>query len=138
MLRQRFSEQLQEPVKLKLFTQRASQLTIPGRECQFCGETQQLLEELASLTDKLAVEVVDIYSQPQQAQEYGVRRIPCIVLGDGPNARYYGLPSGYEFVTLIEGIAALSRQTNPLRPETLQQLERITEDLHIQVFVTPT
>jgi len=139
-LRQRFSQELQGFVRLKLFTQRASQLTVPGRECRYCPQTQQLLEELTALTPKLSLEIVDVYAQQDEVQKTGVQRIPCTILSQDGESRlkYYGIPSGYEFATLLEDVVALSRRENPLKPATLQKLQRVQEELHIQVFVTPT
>jgi glutaredoxin-like protein len=52
--------------------------------------------------------------------------------------RYYGIPSGYEFTSLIEDVVAVSTGDTGLSDETLEALTAITEPVHIQVFVTPT
>ena len=52
--------------------------------------------------------------------------------------RFYGIPSGYEFNSLIEDITAVSREHHGLSEETVAKLDSLSEPVHIQVFVTPT
>jgi len=52
--------------------------------------------------------------------------------------RFFGIPSGYEFGSLIEDIVDMSRGETSLSPESKQKLAALTSDIHIQVFVTPT
>jgi alkyl hydroperoxide reductase subunit AhpF len=140
-LEERFRKELKRKVTLRLFTQTASQLIIPGRECPTCPQTRQILEELTSLSPMLEIETVDFFSQSQEAQESGVERIPAIVMtkdGAGSNVKYYGMPSGYEFVTVIEDLIALSQPRSPLSADTRKKLKLVDQDVHIQVFVTPT
>ena len=140
-LEERFRKELKRKITLRLFTQTVGQLFIPGRECPTCPQTQQILEELTSLSPMLEMEVVDFYSQSQKAEESGVERIPAIVMskdGAGNNVKYYGMPSGYEFVTIIEDLIALSQPRRPLSADTRKKLKLVDQDVHIQVFVTPT
>ena len=72
-LEERFRKELKRKITLRLFTsQLAGQLFVPGRECPTCPQTQQILEELASLSPLLELEMVDFYSQSQTARESGV------------------------------------------------------------------
>ena len=52
--------------------------------------------------------------------------------------RFFGIPAGYEFSTLVEDILDLSKGTTALSEKTRTALEEVDQDLHIQVFVTPT
>ena len=140
-LEERFRKELKRKVTLRLFTQTASQLIIPGRECPTCPQTRQILEELSSLSSMLEVETVDFFNQSQEAQKSGVERIPAIVMtkdGAGSNVKYYGMPSGYEFITIIEDLIALSQPRSPLSADTRKKLKLVDQDVHIQVLVTPT
>jgi len=71
-----------------------------------------------------------------------IDKIPAIaVLGPDDtdyNIRFYGIPSGYEFMSLLEAIKLVSAGQAELEPETLAFLEALEEPLHLQVFVTPT
>jgi len=128
----RFQEELVNPVKLVNFTQ--------ALECQFCAETRQLVEEVAALSDKIEVEIYNFAIDKEKVEEYGVDKIPAIaILGEKDyGVRYYGIPSGYEFSSLIEDIIDISRGEVELLPATRETLAGITESLHFQVFVTPT
>lgn len=133
---------LEEPVKLVLYTQQRSPLVIPGRqECETCEETQQLLEELTALSKKLTLETHDVRAEPEAARTAEVRHVPALVL-QSPKAagriRFFGLPGGYEFSTLVADIVDLSRGNIELSETTQAELRSLAEPLHIQVFVTPT
>ena len=52
--------------------------------------------------------------------------------------RFYGIPSGYEFSTLIQDIVMLSRGDSGLSEQTKAQLDMLEDSVHLQVFVTPT
>jgi hypothetical protein len=52
--------------------------------------------------------------------------------------RFFGLPSGYEFMTLIEDVVDVSRASTRLSAATLQAVADLPAPVHLQVFVTPT
>jgi len=139
-LKNHFAKELQSEVKIVYFTQKESPLAVPGQQCQYCRETKDILDELASLSDKINVEVLDLLADKARAEELGVDKIPGLVLqGQGKGTvRYFGIPSGYEFSTLIEDVVEISKPTTGLSDKTKAVLQKIDKDLHIQVFVTPT
>ncbi|MBI4312818.1 MAG: thioredoxin family protein [Chloroflexi bacterium] len=139
-LRDRLRRDLKNEVKLRLFAQRTMGLTIPGRECATCDDAQKLMEEFAALSPKLKLEVIDFYSQAQAARDAGVERIPALVLsaGTATNVKFYGIPLGFEFASIIETVVTLSRGVSPLSMDTRKKLKGVKEPVHIQVFVTPT
>ena len=52
--------------------------------------------------------------------------------------RLFGIPSGYEFMSLMEAIEMVASGDSGLTPESKKQLGKITKPLELQVFVTPT
>jgi glutaredoxin-like protein len=122
---------IEHPVKLLMFTQE--------HECQFCAQTRELVEEVASLSDKLTLTVHDFVGDAAVAQEYGVDKIPAIVvMGEKDyRIRFFGIPAGYEFPTLIEAILDVGRRDPKLSPDWSQLLERVDRPVHLQVLVTP-
>ena len=54
-LKRTFRKDLEANGEMRLFTQRPSPITVPGRECQYCAQTQQMLEELSALSPKLSL-----------------------------------------------------------------------------------
>ena len=132
-------EELENPVRLVVFTQ--GSLKLPGQpDCMYCEQTVKLTQELAELSDKVSVEVVNFHTEKEKVEEYQIARIPAIaVVGTKDyGVRYYGIPRGYEFSTLLEDIIDVSKGKTDLSEETLEQLARIDTPVHIQVFVTPT
>jgi len=137
----RLFEQLTGDVRLIYFTQKESTLIIPGQECETCKDTRLLLEEVAALSDKIQLEVHDFLADSEIAREYGIDRIPAIVMtADGVKGRvrYFGMPSGYEFSVLLGSLLDVSQGKSDLSEQTVEVLQGLEKDLHIQVFVTPT
>ena len=137
LLGKEFASRMDSPVKLVMFTQ--------ATECLYCAETRQIAEEIASLSDKVTVEVFDLVADKATVERYAIDKIPAIAIvrvqegGDRDyGIRFYGIPSGYEFTTLIEDIWDVSRGSTDLKPKTKEALATITQPVHIQVFVTPT
>jgi glutaredoxin-like protein len=132
--------ELDAPVKLVVFTQGEGGAV----ECQMCAETRALIEEVAALSDKVSVEVRDFVKDSEVAEAYGIDKIPAVAVvreGDEPadfGIRLFGIPSGYEFGTLIEDIRLASSGNPGLSEKTLEQLAQLTSPVEIQVFVTPT
>ena len=56
----------------------------------------------------------------------------------GGLVRFFGLPSGYEFATLMDDLVDVSRGRTLLSDATRQALAALPGPLHLQVFVTPT
>lgn len=131
-LREELAGKLQNPVRLIFFTQEY--------ECPYCGQTRSLLEELASLSDKIRVEVYDFVADAERAKAYGVDKVPAVaIVGEKDfGVRFYGLPYGYEFETLLEGIIAVSRGKTDVSEDVRERLKGINAPVHIQVFVTLT
>lgn len=131
-LHDHLSKTLVGPVKLLFFTQTIA--------CQFCRETEQLLQEVAALSDKITLEVRNFVTDKALADQYRIDKIPAtVVMGDVDyGIRFYGIPSGYEFTSLIETIVDVSRGATSLSQRSLELLKQLVEPVHLQVFVTPT
>ncbi len=125
---------LNKKVKILNFTQEL--------ECQFCRETRQLLTELSEISDKLEFEVYNFLNDKEIAEKYKVDKIPATVLldeeGNDYGIKYYGIPSGYEFSSLLEDIIMLSTGNTGLPANVVEEVKKIDKPVHMQVFVTPT
>ncbi len=120
------------PVKLVMFTQEV--------ECEYCQVTREIVEEIAALSDKISVEIHDFLQDASKAKEFGVDKIPAvIVMGEKDyGIRFYGVPAGYEFTTLIETILDVSRGEHGLPQSVVNELAKVDEPVHMQVMITPT
>ena len=123
---------LKNNVKLVMFTQEV--------ECQYCRETRQILEEISTLSDKVDLNIFNFQLDKVQVQKYNIDKIPAtVVLGEKDyGIRFYGIPSDYEFGSLIEDIVDVSRSDTNLSDDIKAQIAQINKPVHLQVFVTPT
>ena len=131
-LRNDLKERMVDPVKIVMFTQEI--------ECRFCSDTRQLVQELATLSDKVTVEVYDFMANGDKAKEYKIDKIPALaIIGKKDyGVRIYGIPYGYELQTLIGAVVYVSRGTTDLSEKTKTILVDVKSPVHIQVFVTLT
>ncbi len=133
VLKQHFAA-LDTPVGLVLFTQ-----TIGGSESGVAAK--QVLDELARLSDYIAVIQKNFVLDTEDRNKYGVDKSPAIVvLRDGADTRmrFYGAPMGYEFVALVEAILVAGTGKVELEDETKTLLAAVDKPLHLEVFTTPT
>jgi glutaredoxin-like protein len=142
--RNKFASEMVGRVTLVHFTQEPSRLIVlnplAGQECFFCKETKQLLEEVAACSDKIDLVVYDFKADKAKADEYGIDKIPAtVVAGEKDHGiRIFGIPSGYEYTSLVEAVIDVSKGETSLGPKTKEALKAVDRPLHIQVFVTPT
>lgn len=140
-IRGHFESNLTGDVEIVFFTERPSPIIIPGRqECLTCEDTRQILEEVAGLSDKIKLTTHDLYEEGALASEHGIDRVPAFLLKGAARGRvrFFGMPSGYEFSTLIADLVDVSRGATGLSKETLEYLGSLNQDVNIKVFVTPT
>ena len=124
---------LASPVRLAFFTQ--------SLNCETCPPTRQILEEVAVLSDKLTVEEHNFPLEGALARDLGIDRVPAIaVLGEQTDygIRFFGMPSGYEFMSLLDAILLAGSGDSGLSEESRALIAGLTEPQHLQVFVTPT
>jgi alkyl hydroperoxide reductase subunit AhpF len=136
-------DNLRDPVTVELFSQKKSPLVVPGRtECEYCEETEQLLGEVAEMSDKVRLTVHDVRATPDAGAAYGIQpdMVPAIVLrGENKGTlRYFGIPAGYEFTGFLQNLADVSTGSTKLSEPTKEELTKLRADVHIRVFVTPT
>jgi len=131
-LREEF-EELVAPVRLAVFSQAIAD---PGSE-----QVTRLVEELGALDERLKVESYNFVTDTEKVEALGIQRTPAIaVLGTDKDygLRIYGMPSGYEFGSLIDAIQMVSRGESGLSEETRTALAAIDKPVQVQVFSTPT
>jgi alkyl hydroperoxide reductase subunit AhpF len=132
-LRQHLSA-ISQPVQLLLFTQ-----TFGGSES---GQVaKQILDEIASLNDKITIVEKNFVLDTEDKAKYKVDKAPAIVILSNDvdtRMRMYGAPTGYEFVGLVEAILVAGTGNIDLEPETMAWIQAVTTPTHIQVFSTPT
>jgi alkyl hydroperoxide reductase subunit AhpF len=125
--------QLVNPVRLAVFSQA---LADPESE-----QVRRLVEELAAIDSRISVEACNFVLDKEKVEALKIARIPAIAVMAADKdygIRMYGLPSGYEFGSLIEAILDVSRGDSGLSDPTRAALKELTQPVHLQVFSTPT
>ena len=123
---------LKAPVGLVFFTQE--------HPCVACREQEDLLKELAALSDKITLEIKDLLADADLARTYGVNKVPATVLiGEKDyGIRFYGMTMGYEFGSLVEAMLMVSAGQSGLPHEMEHLLHIIDVPVHLEVMVTLT
>jgi alkyl hydroperoxide reductase subunit AhpF len=126
-------ERISGKVKLITFSQ---ELTA----ADLCRQNEQLVREVAALSEQITVEVLNLAIDRARAEAYGIDQVPAIVVEGARDygIRFYGIPLGYEFSNLIDSIIVVSTGAPALSEDTLASLRALASDVDIKVFSTPT
>ena len=139
-IKNRFENELVDEVNLTLFSQsNLGGLVVPGRECETCAPTEQLLKEVSQTSDLINFKKLDIQNDAEEAERCGISRIPSFLVskGEETNIRYLGIPAGTEFPVLMEALVNVSSGETKLTEETKDFLQTLTDEVLIKTFVTP-
>jgi thiol-disulfide isomerase/thioredoxin len=119
-------------VRLVYFTQTLN--------CETCEPTKQILGELAELSGQITVEEHNFLLEQDLAAGYGIDRVPAIAVVGAQDygIRFLGIPSGYEFMSLLDAIQIVSAGDSGLNEASRAMLAGVESPLALQVFVTPT
>ena len=131
-LKEEFAK-LANPVRLAVFSQA---LVDPESE-----QVKRLVEELAALEPKITALSYNFVLDKEKVGALCIQRSPAIaVMGADKDygIRMYGLPSGYEFGSLVDAILDVSSGDSGLSAPTREALAAVQRPVHVQVFSTPT
>ena len=130
-LSEEFEKHIEQPVNIIHFTSNSS-------DCMYCPQTKEILEEVEQLHTKITLTVYDGDTDKENMEKYKVALIPSIIIprNGGMGMRYYGIPGGYEFSSLIEDIIDVGKDMVDLSPDTIQKLATIKKPFNIKVFIT--
>ncbi|MHA1169769.1 MAG: protein disulfide oxidoreductase [Candidatus Hodarchaeales archaeon] len=131
-VRQMFNS-LTSNVTLHMFTKKD--------HCLLCNETLSLVEQIAEQSDKVILDHCECEVTTDKAKEWKIDKHPAIAIEGKSKGliRFFGIPSGYEFGSLIESIIISGTdRSSDLDPDVVEKIKQINKPLHLQVFVTPT
>ena len=123
---------LPNPVRLVCFTQTLN--------CETCEPTKQILGELAELSGQITVEEHNFLLEGDLAATYRIDRVPAIAVVGAQDygIRFLGIPSGYEFMSLLDAIQMVSAGNSGLNEASRAMIASLASPVGLQVFVTPT
>jgi alkyl hydroperoxide reductase subunit AhpF len=136
-LREAFAE-LKHGVKIVFFTQTLG--------CDTCLQTRQIIDELPVLSDKIAIDEVNLVLDADKAKAFGVDRVPALaIVGTDEQGhdrdsriRFVGAPAGYEFISLVQAVMLVGGRAGNLTEENRKKISTVDQPTTIQVFTTPT
>lgn len=122
---------LPDPVRLVFFTQTFG--------CDTCLQARQAVDQVAELSDRVAVEEYNLVLDREKAAEFGIDRAPgtAVVGPRDLGLRYYGAPAGHEIASIVDAVAlAGGAGGGRLAPESLAALAALDRPVDVKVFVT--
>ena len=138
-LRSRFAGSLDANVVITVYvrSQASSRLVlVSGASASGTSNaTRELAEALVGAADgKVRLDVVEV---PLGEAGEDLPRMTIAREGEAPRIEFRGLPSGYEFATLVDAVERAS-SGHQLSAESSAKLAALDGDVEVMVFVTPT
>jgi glutaredoxin-like protein len=123
---------LTKTVKIVFFTSK--------NKCETCDITKEMLEEIITLSEKIELETYDLEKDPEKVDEFGIERVPAMtIMADKDlGIKFYGVPAGHEFTSVIEDILMVGTDQTGLPEDITAELAKVKNPVHIEVMVTPT
>lgn len=121
---------MKEKVNIAFFKEEGNEMS---------GFTEQLLNELKPLNDKINVLTYDFNKDLEKVEKYGVLNAPAyFMFSDNEEAKgvFYGVPGGHEINTILTTILDVSKASQLYDASTLKEIEKINKPTNIKVFVT--
>jgi glutaredoxin-like protein len=132
-LQSEFKKYMRDDIDLVVFTSESE-------DCQYCNEVVQICEELSETSEKINVRKFVFEKEPDKAKVYGVTKYPAVLVtkhGEtSGRIKYYGIPSGYEFGSVIEDIKMVSTNEAKISSKAMDIISKIDRPMNIKVFVT--
>ncbi|EQD32390.1 Glutaredoxin-like protein [mine drainage metagenome] len=133
LLQSEFNKYLRDDVDLVVFTSE-------NEDCRYCKEVVQICDELSETSEKISVKRFVFEKDNDECKKYGVTKYPAVaVTKHGETSgriKYYGIPSGYEFGSVIEDIKMVSTNEAKISAKAMEIISRIDKPVSIKVFVT--
>ncbi len=134
-IKEMFNSRMKDPVNIEFFTGASG--------CEYCADTMMILKEVSDLDDRINLVVHEKEKEEHQLafSKFEIDKVPALTVtknGTDFGFRYFGIPSGYEFSTLLEDIILVSSDNPELSQDTLSKISSLPKDIFIYVFITPT
>jgi len=114
--------------------------TSDEKQCEQCENIRAIIRELKDISNKIKSQEFSIENDKEEAEKYEVEMAPALVImGEKySGVKYYGVPSGYEFSSLIEDISDIGNDDIKIDDNIMEKLKQVDKPVHIKVFITPT
>jgi glutaredoxin-like protein len=137
------NKELQKQVK-KLLDPMKNKITIAlfttTDECESCEPTQQIITEVAELSDKVEVKIYDLKTDTDEVSRYNIEMAPSFVIldqeGQYKGVKFNGIPAGHEFNSFLSALVEMSGVESEVPQEFMDRVAKIDKPINIKVFVT--
>ncbi len=134
-IKEMFSSRMKDNVNIEFFTGASG--------CEYCADTLMILKEVAELDDRINLIVHEKEDENAKLafSKFNIDKVPAYTVtknGKDYGFRYFGIPSGYEFSTLLEDIMLVSSENHELSQDTISKISNLPSEIFIYVFITPT
>lgn len=121
-------------------TQKVTLVQIDGGDSAISAEQRGFIEDIAKLTDKLAVRFLKAGEEPALEEQIHAADFPLITFlredGTPAGISYHAVPGGHEFNSFILALYNVGGPGQPMDDALRQQVEAIGTPVHVQVGVT--
>ena len=108
--------------------------------CETCTTTKRILDDLARANPLISVDEKNMVLDTADVEQFGIIAAPGVaIVGDRDRGlRFYGVPDGYELVSLLEGILLASSGDSGLSEPSRTLIATLDGPRALQIFSTPT
>ncbi len=96
------------------------------------AELEHYMTDLAQLTDKLSLQIIDRAASSEQAPMVEI----CREDGTPTGLAFHGVPSGHEFTSFVLGLYNAAGPGQPIEPEIQNRIDAINSAVNLKLLVT--
>lgn len=123
---------MKSEVTLVLFTKKDN--------CDTCNETSELLNEIATLSDKIKVLHKDFDLDLEEKALYNIQMAPSFVVldskGQDRGVKFNGIPAGHEINSFISALIEVGGNEPKYDEAIMEEIAKIDKPIDIKVFIT--
>ena len=133
ILKEKFEQELQKTVDIKVFTRR---IVIRNENLEYARFSETLVEELSQITDKIKGETLSLESE--EAKKLNLSTSPTILIGKdlGYSIEYWLAPAGQQAGVFIETISLVSQGESGLSSSAKEKLKNIDKDVLLETYIS--
>ena len=137
------NKDLQKEVK-KILQPMKDQITLvlftKENDCESCEPTQQIITEVAELSDKIKVSIFDLEKDTAEVKKYDIEMAPSFIILDKDDTykgvKFNGIPAGHEFNSFLSALVEMSGTESDVPADFAARVAKIDKPVNIKVFVT--
>jgi len=123
---------MKDPITIVLFTKE--------NDCESCEPTQQIITEVAELSDKIKVSIFDLEKDSAEVKKYDIEMAPSFIILDKDDTykgvKFNGIPAGHEFNSFLSALVEMSGTESEVPADFAARVAKIDKPVNIKVFVT--